>query len=178
LLNGAPGIGKSILARRYAEEHALTLVIDIDQVRGMLGRWLDHPLEAGLLARDLTVAMARAQLSAGHDVLVPQYLGKLDFIVRLEGLAAEIGAQFVELALVGERDDVVRRFERRSRASTDPAHQDAAELQRRSGGREQLAKTHGRVLAVVAARPAARLIISTDGDIEGTYTRLLASLNR
>lgn len=178
LINGAPGIGKSTLARRYAEEHALTLVLDIDHIRGMLGRWLDYPVEAGLLARELAVAMARAQLYAGYDVLVPQYLGQLDFIVKLEELAAEVGVQFIELALISDGDDVVSRFERRSETSIDPAHRDAAELQRRSGGHKQLAKTHGNLLTVVAARPATRVITSAEGDIDGTYGRLLAILDR
>jgi len=153
-------------------------VLDIDQVRGMLGRWLDQPIEAGLLARELAIAMARAQLRVGRDVLVPQYLGQLEFIGRLEELAAEVEAQFIELALISDRDDVVRRFERRSASSTDPVHRDAAELQRRSGGREQLAATHDKLLAVVAARPATRVIASTGGDVDGTYQLLRARLDQ
>lgn len=155
----------------------MTLVLDVDQVRGMLGCWLDQPTEAGLLARELAVAMARAQLRAGHDVLVPQYLGRLDFVQTLHQLAVEVGAEFVELALLSDRDDVVRRFERRSATSDDPAHQQTAELQRRSGGREQLAATHDKVLAVVTARPDTRVITTTDGDIAGTYVQLLAALD-
>ena len=62
------------------EDHPLTLVLDIDQVRGMLGRWLDQPTDAGVLARDLALAMARTQLDAGRDVVVPQYLGRLEFV--------------------------------------------------------------------------------------------------
>jgi hypothetical protein len=27
----------------YIDEHPLTLALDIDVVRAMLGRWLDHP---------------------------------------------------------------------------------------------------------------------------------------
>ena len=48
LINGAPGSGKSTLARRYVEEHPLALALDIDVVRGMLGGWLDHPVEGRL----------------------------------------------------------------------------------------------------------------------------------
>ncbi len=142
----------------------------------MLGRWLDQPTEAGVLARKLAVAMARAHLHADHDVLVPQYLGRLEFIEMLEEVAKEVGATFVEFALISDRDDVVRRFERRSETSSHPGHREAAELQRRSGGREQLAATRDKVLALIAARSATRVIISTDGDIEGAYAELLAGL--
>lgn len=178
LLNGAPGSGKSTLARRFAEDHPLTLVLDVDQVRGMLGRWLDHPTEAGMLARELATAMARAQLQAGHDVLVPQYLARLDFVETLERLAVDLGIGFVELALLSDRDDVVRRFEHRSETSCDPAHVQAAEIQRRSGGRPQLAATHDELLAVITARPATEAITTVDGDIDGTYAQLLAGLER
>jgi len=178
LLNGAPGSGKSTLARRFAEDHPLTLVLDVDQLRGMLGRWFDQPTKAGLLARELAFAMARAQLRAGHDVLVPQFLGRLEFLETLQQLAAEVGAEFVELALVSDRNDVVRRFERRSATSPDPAHRDAAELQRRTGGRDELAATYDKLLAVVAGRPTTRVITTSDGDIDGTYAQLLVALNR
>ena len=177
LLNGAPGSGKSTLARRYAEDHPLTLVLDIDQVRGMLGRWLDQPTDAGVLARDLAVAMARTQLDAGRDVVVPQYLGRLKFVETLQQLASEVGATFIEFALLSDRDDVVARFERRSATSADPAHRQAAELQRRTGGREQLADTHDKLLTVVAARPATRVITTIDGDIDGAYAQLPDALS-
>lgn len=176
LLNGAPGSGKSTLARRFADDHPLTLVLDIDRVRAMLGKWLDRPNESGVLARQLAVVMARAQLYAGHDVLVPQYLGRLEFIETLHALAIEVGAEFVELALVSDREDVVRRFEWRSETSDDPAHRAAGELQRQSGGREDLAATHEKLLTVVADRPATRVITTVDRDIDGTYAKLLAAI--
>jgi chloramphenicol 3-O-phosphotransferase len=40
LLNGAPSTGKSTLARLYAERHPLTLALDLDLLRAMLGGWL------------------------------------------------------------------------------------------------------------------------------------------
>ncbi len=128
-----------------------------------------------MLARQLAVVMARTQLRAGRDVVVPQYFGRLDFVETLHQLAAEVGVEFVELALVSDRDDVIRRFERRSKTSVDAAHQQAAEWQRRSGGREQLAATHDKLLAVIAARPATRVITTTDEDIAPTYAQLLAA---
>ncbi len=142
----------------------------------MLGCWLEQPTEAGLLARKLAVAMARAHLLAGHDVLVPQYLGRLEFIGILEEVAMDAGATFIEFALISDRDDVVRRFERRSATSDDPGHREAAELQRRSGSREHLAASHDKVMAVIAARSATRVINSTDGDIDGAYAELLTGL--
>lgn len=178
LVNGAPGSGKSTLARRYAEDHPLTLVLDVDQVRAMLGGWLGHPAQSGVLARELATAMARAQLLAGRDVLVPQFLGRLEFVETLQQLAVDVTAEFIELALVSGRDEALRRFERRSSTSPDRAHRDAAELQRRTGGREELAAMYDRMSAVITARPATRVITSVDGDEDGTYRDLCSALDR
>ena len=64
LLNGPPGGGKSTLARMYAEAHPLTLDLDIDLVRDMLGQWRSDPHSAGLLARAAVLAAARVHLTA------------------------------------------------------------------------------------------------------------------
>lgn len=98
LLNGPPGVGKSTLARRFVADHPLALALDIDVVRSMLGRWMDAPTDAGLAARALAMAMIRTHLAAGHDVVVPQFLGRVDFVVELAAVAASERVPFVELA--------------------------------------------------------------------------------
>jgi predicted kinase len=166
LLNGAPGTGKSTLAARYAAEHPLTLVLDVDVVRSMLGSWSDAPTEAGLLARHLALAMAQVQLELGRDVVVPQFLGRLDFVRRLDALCREVGAGFVEVALRCPVDDAVRRFQRRAGDPQFRQHADAAELRR----------MHARLAEVVAARAGTVEIDSVDGDVDGTYSALLSAL--
>ena len=46
LINGAPASGKSTLARLLAVDRNLTLVLDIDTIRGLLTRWEDDPTTA------------------------------------------------------------------------------------------------------------------------------------
>ena len=87
VLNGPPAIGKSTLAQRYVEEHPLALNLDIDSVRRLLGRWQEAPNEAGLLAREMTLTMARVHLGGGHDVVLPQYLGRPAFLQQAEDVA-------------------------------------------------------------------------------------------
>lgn len=154
----------------------MTLILDVDVIRAMIGGWADHPHEAGLLARQLAVAMARVQLFAGLDVLVPQYLGRVGFIDTLQQLADEVGAQFVELMLLGDREHAVRRFEQRSAHSQEPLHQQAAALQQRLGGPQQLTAAHDQLLAILAARPGCRAITVVDGEADGAYRQLLAAL--
>lgn len=166
LLNGAPGSGKSTLAARYAAQHLLVLAVEVDVVRAMLGGWPQAPDEAGLTARRMALAMARVQLDAGRDVVVPQFLGRLDFVLQLDELCRETGAAFVEVALRCSAADVVHRFERRAAAPELRQAVDAA----------QLREMHERLLAVVAARPGTVEIDSIDGDVDGTYRSLLAAI--
>ncbi len=173
LINGAPGSGKSTLARRYADDHPLTLVLDIDIVRGLLGRWLENPSEAGIIARKMALQMASVQLTEGRDVVVPQLLGRITFIEQLEQLCNDVNAEFVETALVSSPEDAVRRFTRRSNNPEDDTHRDATALQQKNGGNAGVATVYQAMLDTIAQRPNTHLVETTDGEIDATYRRLL-----
>lgn len=159
LLNGPPAVGKSTLAVRYAEERPLTLRLDIDVVRGLLGDWASRPSDAGLMARAMAIEMARVALSNGHDVVVPQFIAVADFIAELEALAAEVDAHFIEVALITDADDVVTWFAERP---ADP--QARAEV-----GPDQLRHMVHRWERLIAARPHVRRLPARTGSIEQTY---------
>jgi predicted kinase len=176
LLNGLPGSGKSTLARRYGRDHPLTLVLDVDVVRGMLGDWLERPAEAGHLARALAVEMARTHLCAHHQVLVPQFLGRPDFAQTLADLAADVDARFIEVALIVPPSEAARRFAHRSAHSPLVQDRDAAALLDREGGLGAMADLHSALLAVIRARPGTRRLDSS-GPLEATYHGLMALLD-
>lgn len=173
VLNGPPGAGKSTIARHYVDEHPMTLALEIDALRRMLGGWKADPHGAGLLARAMALEAARAHLGAGHDVVVPQYLGRVDYLARLESLADQCGAVFSELVLLDVKDVLVARFTARSAAALAPEHRDAQELLDRVGGTRQLEAMYDRLLLVVAARPHARVVPAREGEIEQTYRAVL-----
>jgi predicted kinase len=126
LINGAPGVGKSTLARRFADEHALALIIDVDDIRKNLGQWAEID-ESKVVARELAMALAHDHLVRGHDVIVPQYLARPEFREWLRGLANDAGTPFVETVLTDEADTVIARFmvRREEYASTGTAHPEA-----------------------------------------------------
>jgi predicted kinase len=157
----------------YVDDHPMALNLDVDEVRRMLGGWLGAPEEAGQAARRMALEMARCHLLNGHDVVVPQYLGRLPFLQQLEDLAADVGARFVEGVMMDSKENMLRRFVQRSEASVVPAHLDAQALLDRSGGLHELAQMYDRLLEIVAGRPAARIIQAEEGTLELAYATLL-----
>ncbi|MFD6072055.1 AAA family ATPase [Amycolatopsis lurida] len=172
-LNGPPACGKSTLARLYAEDHPLTLNLDIDRIRSLLGAWRDDPAKAGTLARDLAVSAARTHLLAGRDVIVPQFLGRAAFLERLETLAVETAAEFHEIVLLDTKDNVLRRFAERTRAAAEPEHVEAHEM---LGGPERLAAMYDRLVELIATRPKAVVVHTCAGRVQEAYQGLLYSL--
>jgi predicted kinase len=159
LVNGPPGCGKSTLASMYVDRHPLALNLDIDRVRDMLGQWRLRSSAAGVLARAIALAGARTHLIAGHDVVIPQYLGRLEFVSQLSDLAADVGARFHEVVLMDSKESSVARGA--GRAS------DA-----------ELALMHGRLLAVIAARPLAAVVWTRAGRVCDAYRDFTAALSR
>jgi predicted kinase len=176
LLNGPPACGKSTLARRYVDEHPLALNLDVDLVRSLIGRWRDDPRAAGPLARELASAAACVHLAAGHDVVVPQYLGRMTFIEQLERLAREAGASFHEVVLLDHKENMLRRFAERGRAAADPRHVEAQEMVERSDGFEDVSGMYDRLMSVIAARPGARVVHVEEGKVDLAYRAVLRNL--
>ena len=182
LLNGPPASGKSTLAQRYVDDHPLALNLDIDRVRAMLGQWMDRPVEAGLAARALTLALASSHLRAGHDVIIAQYLGRLAFIEQLDQLAVAEGVRLRELVLLDSKANLLRRFDDRTAAAAEPAHVEADASLRAWGGPAGLADMYDRLLDVIEQRPNTQVIRPMKGSpnalIGSCWRRSIARLRR
>ena len=162
LLNGPPGAGKSSVARMYVEEHPLTLDLDLDRIRDLIGQWREDPHNAGILTRRMAIAAARVHLKEGHDVIVPQMLVRPDFIVQLEELAHAVAVDFVEIVLLDTKANCLRRFEERGDLATP---------------RDQLEAMYDRLIALLPERSGAA-VIHVRGDAAQSYRDVMEYLGR
>src|SRR5437773_1533185 len=112
LLNGAPGVGKSTVAAEYVRTYAETVLIEIDAIRTNLESRQQNN-SSKQTARDLAVEQIREHLRAGRDVILPQFVGRLEFIERLACIARAEGAQFREVVLTASADVIASRFRER-----------------------------------------------------------------
>jgi len=123
LLNGPPGVGKSTCARLWAAGRTGSVVVEVDELRVSIEGW-QHDDRSKLDARRLALEHIDRHLRSGADVMVPQYLGRTDFIEELERTARAAGAVFVEIRLTADEAQVVRRFEdRRADGALHPEHE-------------------------------------------------------
>lgn len=174
LLNGPPGIGKSTLAQMYVDDHPGVLNLDIDQLRCLIGGWRGRFAETGELVRPIALSMASTHLRAGHDVVMPQYLGRLSEIERFEAVAHDSGAVFCETVLMDTKERSIQRFAHRGVGGELPWHRHVQEVVDRSGGRSLLADMYDRLTDVLRSRPACRVVPSEVGAIQQTYESLTA----
>jgi hypothetical protein len=145
-------------------------------VRSLLGRWAEQPTDAGLLARKMAVGMARTVLDGGRDVVIPQFLARPEFVSELERLAGDVGARFVEVALMAGKVEMHRWFAARSGAPGAATHRDAQVLVERLGGLDALDQMHDGFVRLVESRPRTRRIPARAGDVDSTFVEFEQAL--
>lgn len=173
-LNGPPGIGKSTLAALYADRHPGSLNLDIDSLHQLVGGWQDRDTHAHDILRPLALSMARTHLAGGRDVILPQYLARIEEFERFERVAHEQAADFREVVLMDERAASIARFDQRQDDTAWGRHNRRAVASQ--GGSAFLEAMYDRLTEVVQLRPAAILVHSEGEAVEATYTSLIEAL--
>jgi predicted kinase len=175
-LNGPPGIGKSTLAQMYVDDHPGVLNLDIDHVLWLIGGWQDNVGESLTMARSIGLSMATTHLRSGHDVVLPQFTGRLNEIERFAAVAEESDALFCEILLMDTKERSVERFSQRSDAGETAWHRQVQEIVSRNGGDALLADFYDQLCAVIDTRSGCRVVRSEAGQTLMTYEALTAAL--
>jgi hypothetical protein len=98
-------------------------------------------------------------------------------LARFEACAVEAGGRFVERFLMDDVDRAVARFGRRGEGDPDdPWHAQVRAIVAANGGDEALVGYHGALQQLLAQRPSAVVVPSTEAAVDDTYRRLVASL--
>ncbi|MEJ7794062.1 MAG: AAA family ATPase [Nocardioides sp.] len=174
-LNGAPGVGKSTVAQRYADHHPGVLNLDIDRLVPLIGGWQEDFFGSLPAARNLALAMASDHLARGTDVVMPQLVTAVDQATRFEAAAGHAGAAYVEIALHVEPHEQALRF--RGKPEASPVDRHVKQYIEDKGGDATLRRIRGHFLSYLTDRPLAQRL-DTDGmDPDATYDVLLAALH-
>jgi predicted kinase len=176
-VNGPSGVGKSTVAQMYADRHPGVLNLDTDQVVSLIGGWRDNFWEALKAGRLLAISMAETHLRTGHDVVMPQLATKPDEVEPFQDAAFRVGAEYREIVLVAEKQQMIDRFAARS-TDGDPALRHIEEIIARGGGPVLLERIHDDLTAYVVGRPDC-VVVPTDGrDAGQTYDAVVAAVAR
>ena len=70
------------MGRRYADDRLGVLNLDVDRLRGMVGRSRQHFAEVGEIVRPLALSTTTTHLRGGRDVIMPQFLGRVGEVER------------------------------------------------------------------------------------------------
>jgi predicted kinase len=125
-----------------------------------------------LLARELAVDLVRGHLQRGYDVVVPQYLGRPEFLARLQELAADVGVTFVEVVLTAPAELVGARFRDRRVASAGIEHPESDLPDAAVGAAIDDAVAR----LSEGAEGRTRIVIDASGDPASTYDELVRAL--
>lgn len=178
ILNGPLGIGKSTLASKYADEHPITLRLDIDDIRTYISHWRDYDEQSADSSKKMALAMAKVHLSVGYDVVIPQIIRKAVLLESFEQVALEADADFKEVLLLVSKEEAVRRFKERSYAQGYETGFRPGGLIDTGGREKKLSTMYDDMISTTNKRPNTIIIEPEYGNIDSTYGELIERISR
>jgi predicted kinase len=150
-LNGAPGVGKSTLARALVGSRPGWLNCDVDLLRTLVGGWESDFTGTGSVVRPLALAVISAHLAGGRDVVLPQLLADPVELERFVAAAHRVGASYTGILL--DLPDAVLAARWRERDVSDPVTVASNRVIVADGGDEVVLDWGRRLRGAFAARP-------------------------
>ncbi len=175
-LNGPSRVGKSTLARRYANEHPGTLVLDLDVLAGLIGGWKENFFTALEMARGHGRELAARHLSQGYDVILPQLVTvhDRDPDPAFEAAARAAGATYIEVALIVDEHEHLQRLHAK-RPTNDVEAQIQTALE--DPNSDLVVRIRGHLDEYLARHPRAIRLDTTSIGEDASYARLLNALD-
>jgi predicted kinase len=170
-LNGAPGVGKSTLARRWADEHPGTLLLDVDVLRTWVSGWRDDFAATGQTIRPVALAMLTAYVEQERPIVLPQLLADPAELDRFRTAADRAGGRW--LSVLVEADDAQARFAARE---TDEPHLEAVHRLVEDAGGDHLTAYVEQLEALADTLPGMVRLPTVTGDVAGSYAALVTSV--
>ena len=171
-LNGPSRVGKSTLARRYADNHPGTLCLDVDVLVGQVDGWREDFSAAFLVATSHGLDLVKSHLHDGQDVVIPQLVTIFDQGNPFEAAATEVGARFVEVALLVDIEEHTRRLRDKK-----PAFDVEARIQSVLETSDLVERIRGHLAEYLQGRPDTIQLDTTGLTIDQTYVRLTTLLD-
>lgn len=174
-LNGPPRVGKSTLARRYANEHPGVLALDLDVLAGQIGGWNEDFSAALEMARGHGRELAMRHLHSGYDVILPQLVTvhDRDPDPAFEEAASAAGATYVQVALLVDDHEHLQRV-RGKCPTTEVEGQVQTALEDPKSDLVDRIRRH--LDEYLAKRPHTILLDTTGLGEDASYQRLLEAL--
>ena len=171
-LNGPSRVGKSTLARRYADDHPGTMCLEVDALVGQVDGWREDFSAAFVVARTRGLALAKSHLLHGQDVVVGQLVTIFDEGNPFEVAAAEVGARFVEVALLVDVDEHTCRLRQK-----EPASDVEARIQSGLETSDLVERIRGHLAEYLDGRPGTIHLDTTGLTTDQAYVRLMSLLD-
>lgn len=175
-LNGPSRVGKSTLARRYANEHPRVLVLDLDVIAGLIGGWNENFSAALEMARGHGRELATRHLRSGYDVILPQLVTTHDRDPdpAFEEAACTAGATYIQVALMVDDQEHLQRLHGKRPATEVEARVQAA-LENPDSDLVDRIRRH--LNEYLAKRPQTIQLDTTGLGEDASYQRLLEALD-
>lgn len=167
-LNGAPGAGKSTLARLWADRHPGTLLLDVDLLRTWVSGWREDFVATGGLVRPAALALLSAYVGEGGPVVLPQLLADPVELARFRAAAVSAGGRWVSVLV--EAPDAAARFAARP---VDAPHLEAVHRLVADAPAGHLSSYAERL----AALPHDLVLATADGEVEAAYEQLATAVS-
>jgi hypothetical protein len=175
-LNGPSRVGKSTLARRYADDHPGTLALDLDVLAGLIGGWRENFSAALEMARGHGRELATRHLRSGYDVILPQLVTTHDRDAdpAFESAARTADATYVQVALMVDDQEHLRRLHGKRLTTEVEARVQTALA---DPGSDLVDRIRRHLDDYLAARPQTIVLDTTGLGEDASYQRLLNVLD-